>query len=113
MNLLKMVVFALMGGYATFLANKTIAVYHDGLRPMMPEFINGNINHREMLGISFAISIGFITGFAMPITLATGIIVVHIVLLAADIIGVSIANTVISVTIGCLLYTSPSPRDRG
>lgn len=102
MNLLKMVVFALMGGYATFLANKTIAVYHDGLRPMMPEFINGNINHREMLGISFAISIGFITGFAMPITLATGIIVVHIVLLAADIIGVSIANTVISVTIGTL-----------
>lgn len=102
MNLLKMAVFALMGGYATFLANKTIAVYHDGLRPMMPEFINGNINHREMLGISFAISIGFITGFAMPITLATGIIVVHIVLLAADIIGVSIANTVISVIIGTL-----------
>ena len=102
MDFLKIAIFALMGGYATFLANKTIAVYHDGLRPMMPEFINGNISRREMLGISFAISIGFITGFAMPITLATGIIVVHIVLLAADIIGVSIGSTVVAVVAGAL-----------
>ena len=101
-DILKMVIFALMGGYATFLANKTIAVYHDGLRPIMPDFISGKINHREMLGISFAISIGFITGFAMPITLATGIIVIHIVLLTADIIGVSIKQTVIAVALGTL-----------
>ena len=102
MDFLKMAIFALMGGYATFLANRTIAVYHDGLRPMMPEFINGNISHREMLGISFAISIGFITGFAMPITLATGIIVVHIILLTADIIGVSVRNTIVAVALGAL-----------
>ena len=102
MDLLKMAIFAIMGGYATLLANKTIAVYHDGLRPMMPEFINGNISRREMLGISFAISIGFITGFAMPITLATGVIVVHIILLTADIIGVSIGSTVVAVALGTL-----------
>lgn len=101
-DILKVVIFALMGGYATFLANRTIAVYHDGLRPIMPDFISGKVSHREMLGISFAISIGFITGFAMPITMATGIIVVHIVLLAADIIGVSVKNSVVSVVLGTL-----------
>ena len=100
LDILKIIIFAIMGAYATFLANRTIAVYHDGLRPIMPEFLNGNMNRKELAGISFAISIGFITGFAMPITLATGIIVIHIILLTADIIGVSIKNTVLAVIVG-------------
>lgn len=99
-NFIKIILFALMGGYATFLANRSIAVYHDGLRPIMPEFINGNMSRKELAGISFAISIGFITGFAMPITLATGVIVIHIVLLTADIIGVSFNNTKLAVLVG-------------
>ena len=101
-DILKMFIFALMGGYATFLANRTIAVYHDGLRPIMPDFISGKVDHKEMLGISFAISIGFITGFAMPITMATGIIVVHIILLTSDIIGVSVKHPVVAVALGAL-----------
>jgi hypothetical protein len=101
-NFLKIIIFAIMGGYATFLANKCIAVYHDGLRPIMPELINGNMNRKELAGISFAISIGFITGFAMPITIATGIIVIHIILLTADIIGVSIKNTWAAVITGTI-----------
>ncbi|MCT1902028.1 YhfT family protein [Oceanobacillus sojae] len=101
-QIIKFIIFAIMGGYSTFLVNKTIAVYHDGLRPIMPEFINGNMSRKELAGISFAISIGFITGFAMPITLATGIIVIHIILLTSDIIGTSIANTKIATIIGFL-----------
>lgn len=101
-NWLKFIIFAIMGGYATFLANRCIAVYHDGLRPIMPEFMCGDMSRKEIAGITFAISIGFITGFALPITLATGIIVVHIVLLAADIFGMSIENTPLSVAVGAL-----------
>lgn len=100
MGYIKIIIFGILGGYATFLANKTIAVYHDGLRPIMPEFLNGNMGRRELAGISFAISIGFITGFAMPITLATGIIIIHLILLAADIIGISIKNTYIATGVG-------------
>lgn len=44
MTIFKVCLFALMGGYSTFLANKMIAVYHDGLRPILPEFMNGNMN---------------------------------------------------------------------
>ncbi|GGP07616.1 MULTISPECIES: YhfT family protein [Oceanobacillus] len=99
-QIIKFIIFAIMGGYSTFLVNKTIAVYHDGLRPIMPEFINGNMSRKELAGISFAISIGFITGFAMPITLATGIIVIHIILLTSDIVGTSIANTKIATITG-------------
>ncbi|WP_066504618.1 YhfT family protein [Abyssisolibacter fermentans] len=101
-DFLKVLIFAAMGGYATFLANKCIAVYHDGLRPIMPELINGNMSRKEISGIAFAISIGFITGFAMPITIATGIIVIHIILLTADIIGVSIKNTWVAVIAGTI-----------
>ncbi|PLR80613.1 YhfT family protein [Bacillus sp. V33-4] len=99
-EIIKVVVFAVMGGYATYLANRAIAVYHDGLRPIMPEYLNGNMTRRELGGISFAISIGFITGFAMPITIASGIIVIHIVLLSADIIGTFFKNTTLAVVIG-------------
>ncbi|MGL5955669.1 MAG: YhfT family protein [Brevinema sp.] len=98
----KVLVFGLLGGYASFLAQRSIAVYHDGLRPIMPEFLNGRMNRKELAGITFAISIGFITGFAMPITLATGIIVIHIILLTADIIGVSSNNSIMATVIGCL-----------
>lgn len=98
----KIILFACIGGYASVLANKTIAVYHDGLRPIMPEFINGHMKRRELAAVAFAISIGFITGFAMPITLATGIMVIHIILLAADIIGCFFASPIISGTVGAL-----------
>ncbi|EBW7255762.1 TPA: YhfT family protein [Salmonella enterica subsp. enterica serovar Muenchen] len=99
-DFLKVLIFALLGGYASFLANKAIAVYHDGLRPIMPEFMSGNMSRKELAGVSFAISIGFITGFALPISIASGIIVIHIILLAADFIGVSIGNSKLSVAVG-------------
>ncbi|SHF14457.1 Protein of unknown function [Seinonella peptonophila] len=102
MQIIKIIIFAIMGGYASFLANRAIAVYHDGLRPIMPEFLNGNMKRRELAAVSFAISIGFITGFAMPITLATGIIVIHIVLLAADIIGTFFSSSIIATIVGTL-----------
>lgn len=102
MTILKIIIFSIMSGYATFLANKMIAVYHDGLRPILPEFMNGHMSRGELAAISFSISIGFITGFALPITIATGVIVVHIILLTDDIIGVSIKNTVLAVLIGAL-----------
>lgn len=101
-EIIKLIIFAIMSGYATFLANRAIAVYHDGLRPILPEYLNGNMSRRELAGVSFAISIGFITGFAMPITIASGIIVIHIVLLSADIIGTSIKNTFLSVFVGVI-----------
>ncbi|ROP58170.1 uncharacterized protein YhfT [Enterobacter sp. BIGb0383] len=99
-TVIKIVIFGLLGGYATFLANRIIAVYHDGLRPILPEFINGNMRRKELMGVSFAISIGFITGFALPITLATGIIVIHIILLSSDFIGLAIANSTVAVLAG-------------
>ncbi|MBW4844206.1 MAG: YhfT family protein [Lachnospiraceae bacterium] len=101
-KVIKVILFAVMSGYATFLANKMIAVYHDGLRPILPEFMNGYMSRAELAAISFTISIGFITGFALPMTVATGIIVIHIILLTDDIIGVSIENTVLAVLLGTM-----------
>lgn len=99
-NVVKVVLFAIMSGYATFLANRMIAVYHDGLRPILPEFISGRMNRVELAAISFTISIGFITGFALPMTIATGVIVIHIILLTDDIIGVSVKNPLVAVIFG-------------
>lgn len=99
-NLVKIIFFLLMGGYVIFFVNKFIVVYYDGLWFIMLEFMNGNMSWKELVGIFFVISIGFIIGFVMLIILVIGIIVIYIVLLIVDIIGVLLNNIKLVVLIG-------------
>lgn len=45
---------ALIGGLAAILTNKGIAVFHDGLRPILPEYIEGRMSKRDLAATSFA-----------------------------------------------------------
>lgn len=80
-------IIACVGGLGAILANKGIAVFNDGLRPIMPEYIEGKISRKELAATSFALSFGLVIGFGIPISIGTTIIVAHSILLAADIIG--------------------------
>lgn len=84
--LLKMAVIGALGLWSALLMNKGIANFHDGLRPVMPEFLGGRMSRAELTAIAFGISLGFVVGVS-PLTLATGIILTHIVLLPTDVIG--------------------------
>ncbi|PLR77065.1 transporter [Bacillus sp. V3-13] len=74
------------GGFSAFLMNKSIATFHDGLRPVLPEFIEGRMGRAQLTSISLAIGIGFVLGWA-PFTLTTGLILVGLILLPVDSIG--------------------------
>ncbi|UFU00248.1 YhfT family protein [Radiobacillus kanasensis] len=77
----------LVGIVAAILANRNIAVFNDGLRPIVSEHIEGSLKRRELGLTAFAMSFGLVIGFGIPFTLSASIILIHSILLGTDIIG--------------------------
>lgn len=84
---MKYIVIALIGGLASILANRGIAVFNDGFRAIVPQYYDGSISRKELATMSFAISFGLVIGFGIPTSIAASILLIHSVLLATDIIG--------------------------
>lgn len=95
-----------IGALATVLANKGIAVFNDGFRPIVPQYFDGRISRKELAATSFAISFGLVVGFGIPYSLAATIILIHSILLATDIIGTvfkdDLLGTILSGVCGAL-----------
>ncbi|MDL2267027.1 YhfT family protein [Desulfovibrio sp. OttesenSCG-928-G15] len=86
-EIVKYLVIAALGALASVLSNRGIAVFNDGLRPVIPEYLEGRMDRKALAATSFAISFGLIVGFALPTSIAASIILLHCVLLGTDIIG--------------------------
>lgn len=84
---MKYILLMLIGGLASILANKGIAVFNDGFRPIVPQYFEGKISRAELAATSFAISFGLVIGFGIPASIGASIFLVHSILLATDIIG--------------------------
>lgn len=84
---MEFVVIMLIGALASILANKGIAVFNDGFRPLVPQFLEGKMTRKELAATSFAISFGLVVGFGIPQSIGATIILIHSILLATDIIG--------------------------
>lgn len=84
---MKYLVLAAIGALASILANKSIAVFNDGFRPIVPQYLDGGMSRKDLAAMSFAISFGLVIGFGIPTSLAASIILIHSVLLTTDIIG--------------------------
>lgn len=77
----------IVGALASYLANQNIAVFNDGLRPIVPEYKEGRMDRKALFATSFALSFGLVIGFGIPFSLTTSIILIHSILLGTDIIG--------------------------
>ncbi|MGX6962360.1 YhfT family protein [Vagococcus xieshaowenii] len=86
-KIIELIAIALLGGMSSILANKGIAVFNDGLRPIVPEFLEKKIGKKELAATSFALSFGLVIGFGIPVSIGASILLVHSVLLMTDIIG--------------------------
>ena len=89
MNLINVVVMMVLCAVTTLMAVKNIAVFNDATRPMVLENKEGRLSKSALAASSFAFSIGYILGF-IPQSIATGVIIIHVVLLGTDIIGTAI-----------------------
>lgn len=47
-KIIELAAIALLGGLCAVLANKGIAVFNDGLRPIVPEFLEGKIGRAHV-----------------------------------------------------------------
>lgn len=92
MNIVNIALVAVLGALGAIMANRGIAVFNDGLRPVMPEFIEGRMSRQELAATAFAMSFGLVIGFGIPISLAASIILIHSIFLGTDIIGTSSPN---------------------
>ena len=102
--MMRYLVLGAIGALASILANRGIAVFNDGFRPIVPQFYDGQISRKELATMSFAISFGLVIGFAIPTSIAASIILIHCILLTTDIIGTfcpdSLVGTVIAGVVG-------------
>lgn len=85
---MQLIAIAALGAMGSILVNRGVAVFNDGLRPIVPEFLEGRITRKELAATSFALSFGLIIGFGIPLSIGATIIIAHSILLACDIIGI-------------------------
>lgn len=81
------IVIALLGALAAILVNQSIAVFNDGFRAIVPEYLEGRMDRKALAATSFAISFGLVIGFGIPVSIAASIILIHSILLGTDVIG--------------------------
>lgn len=83
---LNIIVMAALCAVTTIMANTKIAVFNDALRPIVLEYKENKITKSAFGTTALAFGIGYIVGF-IPQSIASGVIIIHVVLLGTDIIG--------------------------
>jgi Protein of unknown function len=96
----KLVVVGALGAVSAAAAHRNIAIYHDGLRTSVADITSGLKTRREMAAYAYTISIGFVVAYALPFALASGILIIHMIMLGTDVIGVRCRRTAGSIAAG-------------
>ena len=79
-------VMAALCAVTTIMANTKIAVFNDALRPIVLEYRENRVTKSALGTTALAFGIGYIVGF-IPQSIASSVIIIHVVLLGTDIIG--------------------------
>ncbi|GGE55355.1 membrane protein [Pullulanibacillus camelliae] len=100
-SILKLILVALTTTATALLSYYGRAVFHDGLRPLMPELIEGRMKRPEMSSIAFGLSVGFIASVGISFTLSTGLLNPWLLFLPTDILGVFAGSAWLAAVLGC------------
>lgn len=71
-----------------FIAHLALAVFNDGVRPFLLDFIQGRTTRSATTAVSFGLSAGFIFGLGAPMALASGVLNPWLLFLPTDILGI-------------------------
>jgi len=78
------------------------AVFHDGVRPIVPEVAAGRMERKQLAGIAFGLSTGFIFAVGLSFAVSFQILNPWLLLLPTDILGILAANWVLAIGLGAL-----------
>ncbi|MGW5676642.1 YhfT family protein [Streptomyces sp. NPDC003860] len=70
-----------------FISHLALAVFNDGVRPFLLDFIQGRTTRSATTAVSFGLSAGFIFGLGAPMALSTGVLNPWLLFLPTDILG--------------------------
>ncbi|RLV57018.1 permease [Aeromicrobium phragmitis] len=73
--------------FAAVIANAALAVFNDGARPFLLDYIQGRSTRLATATIVFGLSAGFIFGLGAPMALSTGVLNPWLVFLPVEILG--------------------------
>ncbi|MFB7268785.1 YhfT family protein [Streptomyces sp. NPDC056244] len=71
-----------------FVSHMALAVFNDGVRPFMLDFIQGRSQRSATTAVSFGLSAGFIFGLGAPMALSSGVLNPWLLFLPTDILGI-------------------------
>lgn len=71
-----------------FISHMALAVFNDGVRPFMLDFIQGRSTRNATTAVSFGLSAGFIFGLGAPMALSTGVLNPWLLFLPTDVLGI-------------------------
>ena len=71
-----------------FVSHLALAVFNDGVRPFMLDFIQGRSTRTATTAVSFGLSAGFIFGLGAPMALSSGVLNPWLLFLPTDILGI-------------------------
>ena len=95
------IVLMIVCAWASLLAHLGISSFNDGARLVYPEFLEGRMKRVEFALIVTGMGIGWVlAGFSQ--WLATGLIAIHLTLIATDCIGAWSSNKWIAVVLGAI-----------
>ncbi|MCX4541037.1 YhfT family protein [Streptomyces sp. NBC_01565] len=69
-------------------AHLALAVFNDGVRPFMLDFIHGRTTRNATGAVSFGLSAGFVFGLGAPMALSTGVLNPWLLFLPTDVLGI-------------------------
>lgn len=93
------IVIALCASSA-FLSNIGAAVFHDGIRPVIPEYIEGRMKRPELASVAFGLSVGFIASLGIAFTISTKLLNPWLLFLSTDILGIVAPKKWIAAVLG-------------
>lgn len=99
---IEIIVVACLTGMTALLSHRSAAVFHDGIRPILPQLIEGNMKRREAASIAFGLSIGFVASVGISFTLKTGLLNAWLLFLPTDILGVIAVNSFLAFGLGAI-----------
>jgi hypothetical protein len=72
---------------AAFVSHLALAVFNDGVRPFLLDFVQGRSTRGATTAVSFGLSAGFIFGLGAPMALSSGVLNPWLVFLPTDVLG--------------------------
>lgn len=70
-----------------YISHMALAVFNDGVRPFLLDFVQGRTTRSATTAVSFGLSAGFIFGLGAPMALSTGVLNPWLLFLPTDILG--------------------------